>query len=78
MILFLLSHHLNFPKRPYSSINTLLYKDFISFESVAVRNLPVKSMLNLYRIVYMFLFGLRRPWLNNQQLFIVIYVRMGR
>ena len=24
-------HHLNFPKRPYSSITTLIYNDFIAF-----------------------------------------------
>ena len=40
---FLLSHHLNFPKRPYSSINTLIYNDFTAFQSLAIRNHPVES-----------------------------------
>lgn len=36
-------HHIKFLKRPYSSINTLIYNDFIAFLSITVRNHPVES-----------------------------------
>ncbi len=36
-------HHFKFLKRPYSSINTLIYNDFIAFLSITVRNHPVES-----------------------------------
>ncbi|ECH5076470.1 hypothetical protein FPX35_10305 [Salmonella enterica] len=34
---------IKFLKRPYSSINTLIYNDFIAFLSITVRNHPVES-----------------------------------
>lgn len=36
-------HHLNFLKRPYLFINTLIYNEFTAFQSIVVRNHPVES-----------------------------------
>lgn len=57
LVWFLLSHHFNFPQRPCLSITTLIYKDFTALQSISVRNFQVNHILNVFRIVYMSLFG---------------------
>lgn len=56
-VMFLLSHHFNFPKRPYSSITTLIYNDFTALQSISAHNFQVNHILNVFRIVYMSLFS---------------------
>lgn len=53
----LLLSHFNFPQRPYLSITTLIYNDFTAPQSIAARNFIVNHILNVFRIVYMSLFG---------------------
>ena len=42
---------------PCLSITTLIYKDFTALQSISVRNFQVNHILNVFRIVYMSLFG---------------------